>query len=141
MPTDESEVLAQNQAFYDAFGRGDYPAVDGLWAKDSPVACIHPGWEPLHGRVDVMASFRAILRAPTPPGITCLRPAATVLGEVAFVICAEVVDGSTLVATNVFVREDGRWKLVHHQAGPVSAGRPKPQARPKTPPGSSGMLN
>jgi ketosteroid isomerase-like protein len=140
MPTDVSEVLATNQAFYDAFSRGDAEAVDALWATLSPIACIHPGWEPLHGRDQVMASFRAILRSPHPPKIRCQRPAATVLGEVAFVICAEAIDDSALVATNVFVREEGGWKLVHHQAGPVSAARP--EVRPKTrTPGSSGMLN
>ncbi|MEO7330512.1 MAG: nuclear transport factor 2 family protein [Minicystis sp.] len=140
MPSDASEVLAQNQAFYDAFSSGDADAVDALWSKLSPIACIHPGWEPLHGRDEVMASFRAILRSPHPPNIRCQRPAATVLGEVAFVICAEALDDSALVATNVFVREDGDWKLVHHQAGPVSAARPEARARARTP-GSSGMLN
>lgn len=140
MPTDASEVLATNQAFYEAFRRGDADAVDALWAKLSPVACIHPGWEPLHGREQVMASFRAILRSPSPPQIHCQRPAATVLGDVAFVICAEAIDDASLVATNVFVREEGGWKLVHHQAGPVSAARPEARQRPK-PPGPSGMLN
>lgn len=140
MPSDESEVLAENEAFYEAFRRGDADAVDALWAKRSPVACIHPGWEPLHGRDKVMGSFRAILRGPHPPQIACERPVATLLGEVAFVICVETLDDSTLVATNVFVREEGAWKLVHHQAGPVSSQRSEPRPRPKAP-GSSGMLN
>jgi hypothetical protein len=35
------------------------------------------------------------------------------------VICRELVAGSPLVATNVFVLEDEGWKLVHHQSGPV----------------------
>jgi hypothetical protein len=31
-----------------------------------------------------------------------------------------VIDGSYLVATNLFVRERGRWKLAHHHAGPLA---------------------
>jgi len=37
------------------------------------------------------------------------------------VICRELVGGSPLAATNVFVREDGAWRLLHHQSGPVAA--------------------
>ena len=139
MPTDVTEVLAQNQAFYDTFRRGDAVAMDELWARSSPVACIHPGWDALHGRDQVMESFRAIFRSGAPP-VRCQRPSATVLGDVAFVICAESIDGASLVATNVFVREDGAWKLVHHQAGPMNAPRPEARSKPNAP-GSSGMLN
>lgn len=138
MTTDENEVLAANQAFYEAFSRGDYVAVDALWARRAPIACIHPGWDVIRGREEVMASFRSILRAPHPPPIRCLRATATVLGEVAFVICGESLDDSSLVATNVFVREDGAWRLVHHQAGPVNA-RAEARAKPKPP--APGLLN
>jgi len=32
-------------------------------------------------------------------------------------VCYEVLEGGFLAATNVFVREDGAWRMVHHQAG------------------------
>ncbi len=32
---------------------------------------------------------------------------------------AEAVGGGYLVATNIFIREAGAWKMVHHQAGPT----------------------
>jgi ketosteroid isomerase-like protein len=132
MPSVESEVLAANQAFYDAFARGDLTGVDALWARRAPVACIHPGWDALHGRDEVMASWRSILHGSGPP-VRCVRPIASVLGECAFVVCGENIQGAELVATNVFVREDGVWKLVHHHAGPVQ--RRVEVRRP------SGMLN
>ena len=50
-------------------------------------------------------------------------------GECAIVICYESVGQFTLVATNVFVRETGDWKLVHHQSGetqPPQAGLAEP---------------
>lgn len=53
------------------------------------------------------------------------------LGPVAIVICEEDLSTSTLVATNLFVREDGAWRLVHHQASPAllpASPRPRPQS-------------
>ncbi len=35
----------------------------------------------------------------------------------AIVVCYETVGQFTLVATNVFVREEGAWRMVHHQSG------------------------
>jgi hypothetical protein len=42
-----------------------------------------------------------------------------------------MVDGAELCATNVFAREDGAWKLVHHHAGPVLRRVPPPRASAK----------
>ena len=129
MASDEGEVLSANQAFYDAFTRADFATIEDLWAERSPVACIHPGWDAVHGRDEVLQSFRAILEGGGAPQVTCVEPSATLLGEAAFVVCHEAIDDAHLVATNVFVREDGRWKLVHHQAGPMSARRPAARVR------------
>lgn len=118
----EREILAANQAFYDAFRAEDGDAMDALWARRAPVACIHPGWPALRGRDVVVASWRAIMANGAPP-IRCASPQLQLLGEVAVVLCEELIGGGRLAATNVFVREDGRWLLVHHQAGQV-AGSP-----------------
>jgi ketosteroid isomerase-like protein len=143
MPSDDTLVLAANQSFYDAFARGDLPAIEALWARRAPVACIHPGWDALHGRAEVMASWRSILAGGSGPPVRCTHPTAAVMGDSAYVVCGESIEGAELVATNLFVREDGTWKMVHHQAGPVhrrvredSAG--EVPARPRR---GSGMLN
>jgi ketosteroid isomerase-like protein len=115
----EAEVLAANQAFYDAFLRGDLLVIEALWASRAPVACIHPGWSALHGRAEVIESWRAILGGGSGPEVRCTHPRAAVIGDSAYVICGESIEGAELVATNLFVREDGAWKLVHHQASPV----------------------
>lgn len=117
--SDEKKVLAVNEAFYAAFATRDMGAMEGLWARRTPVACIHPGWRPLRGRADVMGSWYAILTGPASPAIRCSDATAQVLGDVACVVCAENIPGSRLVATNLFVREDEHWKLVHHHAGAV----------------------
>jgi hypothetical protein len=118
--SDDSDVLAANEAFYDAFARRDVEAMDQLWAKKLPVACVHPGWAVLRGRARVVASWRGILGGPNPPAIRFAQPAAHVLGESAFVVCYEIIPGARLVATNYFVREEGAWRMVHHQASPLA---------------------
>jgi ketosteroid isomerase-like protein len=120
MSGDEAAVLKVNLAFYAAFRTRDMAAMDRLWARRAPVACIHPGWQALRGREAVMGSWAQILEGPNPPAITCHRATAHLLGDTAFVICNERVTGDELVATNVFVREDGDWRLVQHHAGGVA---------------------
>lgn len=116
MPGDEEAVLEANAAFYRAFDQRDLEALAALWAEHAPVGCIHPGWAPLHGRKSVVASWKRILEG-QPPRIACLGARAHIFGDCALVICSEHLEGGTLAATNVFAREGGAWKLVHHQAG------------------------
>ena len=119
MASVRDEVLACNAAFYEAFTSRDAARMDELWSREVPLVCIHPGWQPLEGREEVMGSWRAILEGPAAPAVECERPMVWVLGTAAFVVCIERLEGGELVATNVFVRESATWKLVHHHAGPL----------------------
>ena len=119
---EEVEVLAQNRAFYAAFRQRDLDSMDELWATRVKVACVHPGWQPIRGREQVMASWRAILGQSSVPQIRCEDASAHVLGDTAFVLCEEVLGEGRLAATNVFIREEDDWRLVHHQAGPMAPG-------------------
>lgn len=119
-------VLFANDAFYTAFATGDLAAMDAVWAKRAPVCCIHPGWTALNDRDAIMESWRGILSAG--PGdrrqtaaIRCVRPEAFLLGDAAWVACYEILPNGILVATNIFVPEDGAWRMVHHHAGPTPA--------------------
>ena len=114
------EVLLANQAFYRAFSGRDVAGMEALWATSAAVACIHPGWTALRGRELVLASWRSILGSEVSPNVTCDNASAHVFGEAAFVICEELVGGARLIATNVFVKEGGAWKMAHHQAAPVA---------------------
>lgn len=119
--SDSDAVLAANEAFYRAFAVGDVAAMDAVWARHAAVACIHPGWAVLRGRDAVMESWRVILETPGRPQISCRDATADVVGDAAFVTCYEDVNQGILAATNIFVREDGAWRMVHHQAGPTAA--------------------
>jgi ketosteroid isomerase-like protein len=125
---DSDAVLAANLEFYRAFTTRDLTAMDALWAKRAPVACIHPGWPPLADRDAVMESWQGILANPTSPRIACYDERVFLYGDTALVVCEEELDGGTLIASNWFVREDSAWRLAHHQAGQLVARRP--QGRP-----------
>jgi ketosteroid isomerase-like protein len=117
MTKDEQEVLAANQAFYAAFAARDAAAMESLWAHEAELACLHPGWELLLGREEVLRSWRGILLGGGAPAyIHCERAVARVAGDAAWVLCAEVVPGGVLAATNLFVREGGAWRMAHHHA-------------------------
>jgi ketosteroid isomerase-like protein len=126
MSSEEIAVLDANSAFYRAFARRDLPAMEDLWARAEPVACVHPGWAPLRGREAVMASWASLL-AGEAPAISCAAASARVAGDVAWVLCRERIPGAPPVAaTNVFVRERGAWRICHHHAGLVAQERDEP---------------
>jgi ketosteroid isomerase-like protein len=116
----EADVLAANEAFYQAFNQKDIPAMEAVWAESAPVTCIHPGWTALSGRGPVLDSWRSILNNPNQPRIMSGRSAVIYLGEIAIVLCRELVAGTPLEVTNVFIEENGAWRMLHHHSSPAS---------------------
>jgi len=123
----ERAVLTANQTFYRIFSDGDFAAMSELWAKRSPVACLHPGQSLLVGK-NVLRGWREILAPSRKFTLRCDRPTVQVFGSVAIVYCYEGVNDEPahLAATNVFVLEGDSWRMVHHHAGPLSV--PLPEA-------------
>lgn len=118
MPHRREAVLFANEAFYLAFNNRDLMAMADLWSSQHPVACIHPGWDQLRGRHDVLASWEAILEGGKAPDVKCRGADVHFYGTLAVVVCYEVIEDMVLVATNIFVEEDASWKMVQHQASP-----------------------
>jgi hypothetical protein len=123
--TDRDAVLAANLEFYRAFTVRDLVAMETLWARQTPVACIHPGWPALCDRDAVMESWQRILSNPEAPRIACFNEQVLLYGDTALVICEEELDGGTLIASNFFVREETGWRIAHHQAGQLIARQPQ----------------
>lgn len=123
MSPDERAVLLANDAFYAAFRAQDLVAMDILWSRVAPVLCVHPGWEPLEGREVVLRSWQAIFENGV-PAVRVRDARVALYGDTACVVCLEEVSergrGGTMTATNVYVREEGGWRVVHHHAGPVA---------------------
>jgi ketosteroid isomerase-like protein len=112
-------VLEANDAFYRAFNEKSLPAMEAVWASSEDVTCIHPGWNLLRGHSMVMESWKAILSNPNQPRVLSGGATVNLAGDVALVICRELVGGIPLAATNVFTLEEGAWRLLHHHSGPV----------------------
>ena len=128
---DADAVLAANLEFYRAFTMRDVAAMDALWARRASVACLHPGWTALTDREAIMSSWGGILSNPNAPRIACYDERVMLYGDTALVLCEEELEGGTLAASNLFVREDDGWRMAHHHAGQIvrrPAERP-PQSR------------
>lgn len=128
-----SAVLAANEAFYSAFAAGDSDAMENIWSATADITCIHPGWPAVNGRPAVLDSWRSILSS-NAPLIAAADAEVRVIGDMAYVICNEHLEPGTLIATNIFVFEDGAWKMIHHQAGIT------PVPTPDRSPAASGIL-
>ena len=123
---DANAVLAANAAFYDAHESRDLAAMQAVWEHSDRGACTHPGGPILRGWAEVETSWRQILEGPGRNQFIITNDTVEVVGEVAWVTCDEnlVAPGSTLTvaATNVFVRDQGRGRLmVNHHGSPVEA--------------------
>lgn len=132
--TERDAALAANLEFYRAFTTRDLAAMDEMWAREAPVVCIHPGWTVLRGREQVMESWRGILANPDAPHVGCHDDEAFLYGDMAVVLCEEELTGGSLAATNLFIREKGRWRMVHHHASPIivrASLEPSPRGRHK----------
>jgi ketosteroid isomerase-like protein len=132
--SDVEAVLAANAAFYAAFERGDFDAMQELWASDDGIVCVHPASTPIRGRRDVMRSWMVLMANAAYIQFFLTDVEAAVVGDVASVTCTEnvlsaapgtpvgVFAGGSAAATNVFRRADGDWRLWVHHASPVLSG-------------------
>ncbi len=118
MPVDLEQAEFANEAFYLAFESKDVEAMAHLWSEDHDVVCLHPGWPALIGRERVMESWRSILSNPRQGQVSFYGASCHALNDdTVAVICYELAGDSVMVATNVFVEEDNRLRMVVHQAG------------------------
>ena len=127
METAVAEVLAANQAFYDAHEARDVAAMEAVWEHSDRAVCIHPGWPILRTWPLVARSWRQIFAGPGRNQFILTNEAVAIDGDLAWVTLEEnLVDAGatgTVAATNLFVRAgDGRWLVVAHHGSPVIAG-------------------
>lgn len=131
--SDRDHLLFANDAFYAAFNAGDGAAMERLWVSQEPCFCLHPGWPLLVGLQAVARSWAGIFANDAAPTLACRGAVAEVVEGVGTVFCYEAMEGAVLVATNLFRREGGRWRLFHHQAGPCQS-PPEAVLRPEPAP-------
>ena len=115
---------AAERAFYAALADGDLERMMALWADDDAAVCNHPGGPRLIGREAIRASFREIFAGGgvrvTVVGVHAWRTADVAVHSLIERIAVEGRGGSQtveVVATNVFVRSGGGWRMLVHHAG------------------------
>ena len=118
---DPTLLLFANDSFYRAFAARDMTAMAELWAETQPVFCLHPGWPALFGRAAVLESWQRILDNPGAPRIAIYGARVMQFGDAAGVVCYEQLPNGVCVASNGFVMEYERPRLVWHQSGPCES--------------------
>lgn len=122
---EETAVAAANLAFYRALEARELSAMDIVWSQSTAASCVHPGWHRLDGWAEIRRSWQNIFASARPWTVGCEDVRVYVHGDFAWVSCVEVIRpfGDTsgeaaarMQATNLFLREDGAWKLLHHHA-------------------------
>lgn len=136
--TDREQVDALNTAFYEAMERGDLDELSGMWLDgDSPgISCVHPGWPVLSGRTEVLRSYALIMANTEYIQFFLTDVVVSVMGDTALVTCTENIlsggpaeesgalgplVGQLVVATNVYRRTPGGWRVWSHHGSPVLA--------------------
>lgn len=122
---DETAVAAANLAFYRALEARNLAQMEQVWLNAESASCVHPGWHRLDGWEEIRRSWENIFGNSRPWTVSCEDIRIGVAGDLAWVTCIEVItpfggdeveDAARMLATNLFGRMDGRWRLVHHHA-------------------------
>ncbi|MEU6039731.1 MULTISPECIES: nuclear transport factor 2 family protein [Actinomadura] len=131
---ERDELVEANAEFYAAFEAGDLDRMSAVWADGpyaSGVTCVHPGWTRLRGRDEVLRSWALIMANTEYIQFVLTDVEADVYGEQAVVTCKENIltaeEGAengflaagSMIATNVFVRVGGGWRLLVHHGSPI----------------------
>ncbi len=105
-----------HESFYQAFRRGDWNLMQGLWVQSEGVSVIHPGRPPISGYDNVMESWRSILTEA--PAIEFEEAELSIFGNFALITCIELVnDGEFLLsAVNGIVLEKNAWRFYYHHS-------------------------
>jgi ketosteroid isomerase-like protein len=125
---------AANAEFYAAFESCDIDRMAAVWDDSDDISCVHPGSAVLRGRSAVLRSWSVIMANTSYIQFFLTDVDVTVRGDVAVVTCAENIltaieedDGGgealahpgRVIATNVFRRNDNRWRMWVHHGSPV----------------------
>jgi ketosteroid isomerase-like protein len=138
MQEEKLEVVRANESFYRAFESLDIKEMEKVWSKDCEIQCGHPGWRILRGWEPVMESWRRIFENTPSMRFMLTDVSVDVRGSMAWVTLYENLTSSlegqnisvTILATNVFLKHSGTWRMVHHHGSSVAP--LGPQSDPST---------
>jgi ketosteroid isomerase-like protein len=122
-------------AFYEALERCDLEAMMAVWAEDEDIICVHPAGTRLAGQDQVRASWTQLFAggAHARVQVSHLAAVSGVMFAVHSVQENFSIQGARpgdprptpIVATNVYLRTAGGWRMLVHHASPAP-GQPEP---------------
>ena len=122
-PTPED---AEN-AFYDAFERGDLAAMMAVWNEDDDIVCVHPQGPRLVGFDAVRESWTQVFASGMTIRVRAVESRrfqgqTLAVHSVVELLSAPGEQGTSppVAATNVYVLTEHGWRLTVHHATPVS---------------------
>lgn len=138
----EDEVRAASNEFYAALNRmlaGDSNSLADIWSHSSTVTALHPIGDWHVGWKEVKGSFDQVAKASTGGHVEMTKRLVRVAGDSAYEVGIEVakfaIAGQPLTVnsrvTNIYQREGGAWKVVHHH-GDKASGIAEALARVRT---------
>lgn len=112
-------------AFYEALEKSDLDAMMAVWADDEEIVCIHPGATRLVGHDAVRAAWRRMFEG----GAQLTVHVGQILAMQSMMMATHSVHefiavrgearpAAPVVATNVYARTGGGWKMILHHAAP-----------------------
>lgn len=126
------------QAFYEALENRDLDTMMEVWAEDEEIVCVHPGGARLTGFEQVRAGWSEIFKSGQRLKVRLdnqvyLQGVMTAVHSVHEII---EVQGERqapvpVVATNVYVRSAGGWRMIAHHASPAPGAPPPASEGPK----------
>src|SRR5919201_4582235 len=128
-------------AFYEAFERGDLEGMMAVWSEDEEIICVHPTGPRLSGQDQVRESWarifsggpRARVHISSQVAITGMMLAVHSVHENFTLEGERQADArpATIVATNVYLRTAAGWRMIVHHASPAPAEKqPAPREAP-----------
>jgi hypothetical protein len=119
-----ADPTAAETAFYAAFAAIDFELMDQVWASGLEPLCVHPGGGLLQGRQAIMQSWMEIFSGAEPPRIEHRLIGRFESGDIAVHLVEELIQPkrranrppNRVLATNIYVREAGSWRMVEHHA-------------------------
>lgn len=127
--TSEDEILLQNARFYEAFEQKSLDDLDDIWSHKDHVTCVHPGWNVLLGWKEIRQSWERIFTNEMVTKFSLRNVRARVLNTIAIVVLEEEVtfvsgplaQTRSIIATNIFELEAGKWRMIHHHGSPLAS--------------------
>ncbi|HEU5393732.1 MAG TPA: nuclear transport factor 2 family protein [Candidatus Methylomirabilis sp.] len=134
---DLTQVREANERFYKAFEHLSLEEMEAVWAQTPGVVCIHPGWRLLRGWQAVRESWVLIFKNSGEVRFTLTDLRIELAGAFAWVVLTENllsqqqgnVAVTSILATNLFQKLDGKWRMILHHSSHIIAGPTREESR------------